>query len=201
MTFPSSTQGNSRLPNFGLVKSGKKVGRYGSVCAPRAQIFFAAFLGWTRIGDLDGGGMKKIGVCALVLGLSACATVQQSEPDFCGSQQSFERGVQDARQGKSASHSFTEQCDPENISQLTKRYRQGYASEKSRQRQKAVKKENEARFSSLAASAWICEVEAFAKVFTGVGASMDEALKSAKSSCGAHFQASSCNQSDCKKSL
>lgn len=49
---------------------------------------------------------------------------------------------------------------------------------------------------------WACELEANAKVFTGVGLSRDEALHSARSTCGSHFQASYCTgKVDCKPLL
>lgn len=52
-----------------------------------------------------------------------------------------------------------------------------------------------------AAAGWVCEVEARSKVFTGAGGTREEALGSARASCGSHFQASYCTKADCKQSL
>ena len=49
--------------------------------------------------------------------------------------------------------------------------------------------------------AWVCEVEASAKIFTGVGASAEEASRAAQKNCSTHFQASSCQQTECSRSL
>lgn len=150
--------------------------------------------------------MKKLGILALALGLSACASLPQGEPEFCEATQSYLRGQRDAQQGNPASTAFTGLCSEENISSALKQYREGYGAARSAQRQKSLAaieelEANRTLQSVPAAPAWVCEVEASAKVFTGVGGSLEEATRSAKDTCGAHFQSSSCTQTECKQNL
>ena len=150
--------------------------------------------------------MKKIGLLALALGLSACASLPQGEPQFCEAEQSFARGQRDAQQGNAASTAFTRLCSEESMPSALRRYREGYGAVRAAQRQKAlvaVEEQELARHlqSVPASPAWVCEVEASAKVFTGVGGSLEEATRSAKDTCGAHFQSSSCTHTECKQNL
>ncbi len=63
------------------------------------------------------------------------------------------------------------------------------------------KREPKTMLRELAAQAWVCEVEANSKIFTGVGASQQAAVHSAQSTCGSHFQASYCHHAECRQNL
>lgn len=50
-------------------------------------------------------------------------------------------------------------------------------------------------------SAWVCEVEASEKIFTGIGSSKTDALDAALNTCASHLQASYCQKTECKTNL
>jgi ribosomal protein L16/L10AE len=50
-------------------------------------------------------------------------------------------------------------------------------------------------------TAWVCEVEASQKIFTGMGVSQEEASKAAHTTCASHLQASYCRKTECKENL
>jgi len=151
------------------------------------------------------GFMRKVWLLLLALSLSACATVRKAELVPCGNAESYERGLTDALQGIPASTAFTQLCTSETIAVSVKKYKEGFAHGRANRKARAAAT-SEANVSRAlqtlpSSPAWICEVEASAKVFTGVGGSLEEATRSAKDTCGAHFQSSSCQQTECKQNL
>lgn len=149
--------------------------------------------------------MRKIGLFLLALSLSACATVRKAELESCGNLESYNRGVSDAEQGIPASTAFARLCTSETMASGIKKYREGFAQGRTNLKMRAAAA-NEASANRVlqtlpSSPAWVCEVEASAKVFTGVGGSLEEATRSAKDTCGAHFQSSSCQQAECKQNL
>jgi len=171
-----------------------------------AALAFSAFhshRGWHSI-QLGRDRMRTVGWLGLFLVLASCATTRPAEPDFCQPQISFTKGKQDAQAGIPASAAFTRLCSPKSSPLALLRYREGYEQARLAKRQKSL-----ANLELLSReveplpepTTWVCEVEAAAKVFTGVGGSLEEATRSAKDTCGAHFQSSSCTQTECKQSL
>jgi len=148
--------------------------------------------------------MRKIGVVALVFALSSCATVRQPQAISCDGKQSYQEGFSDGERSQSLRRDFGEHCTAESKPLAVKRYREGFAEGRGKLKPEPaqVTKERPNRvIQTIPSDAWICEVEASSKIFTGVGHSLAEARISAQNSCGAHFRASSCQQSECKQSL
>jgi hypothetical protein len=121
---------------------------------------------------------------ALVLLMVGCATVNKS--NTCDEKASFARGAKDAEAGAA----FLPLCKGDG----ERAYREGYESRRKRRPSTAS-----GRLPIF--PAWVCEVEAESKVFTGVGASVEEARRSARDTCSTHFQASNCQQAECSHSL
>lgn len=159
--------------------------------------------------------MKKIGFVCLAFLLSACATVHQEEPQLCREGHSvYLKGLRDGEAGKAPDEASFSLCSEAERAALQRHYRDGYAWGHSQHRDQQtpavtgeliVKPQDIASgnrvVQAIPTSPWVCEVVASAKVFTGFGNSRDEAVSSAKESCGAHFQASRCGRMECKKSL
>lgn len=140
--------------------------------------FFSALAYYEEVG----GWMMRLAIAlALPLLLVGCATVKK--PNTCDEKASFARGIKDAQGGTAISSDCS--------GPAAWAYRAGYDSRKKRQPSSR----------NPAFPAWVCEVEASAKVFTGVGASADEASRAAQKTCSTHFQASSCLQTECTRSL
>lgn len=136
-------------------------------------------------------------LAALTLVFSGCASVRP-EPDYCQAKESYDRGARDAAQGLPANPDFIRFCKDTQLGTLES-YHNGYESQ--RRIAPVAPPAPLARPVLARKNTWVCEVEASRKVFTGVGASQDEALRSAKDTCGSHFQASYCTQTECKQSL
>jgi hypothetical protein len=128
--------------------------------------------------------MKRLAF-VLALLLASCATVNKS--NTCGEKASFARGVKDAETGAA----FMPLCKGSG----ERAYREGFESHRTKRRPGSVSR----RLPIF--PAWVCEVEASLKVFTGVGASVEEATRSAQETCSTHFQASNCQQTECSRSL
>ena len=149
---------------------------------------------------------------ALVLATSllfSCVTTPVAElPAQCDPQKAFRRGVEDGESKPTLDAKFFQTCPDEQLSVIKKRYRNGYvlgkARAKARQKPGKAAKTTPSEMMAKESSApsWVCEVEASSKVFTGVGQSEAEALKGARDTCGAHFQAKECSENlDCRQSL
>lgn len=131
-----------------------------------------------------GGGWMRGLAFALALLLVSCATAEKK--NHCEEKASYARGVKDAESGAA----FMPVCKGE----AENAYREGFESKRKRRPAAFARKMPQA-------PGWVCEVEASTKVFTGVGASAEEATLSAQASCGTHFQSSSCTQTECTRSL
>lgn len=128
--------------------------------------------------------MRSLAIAlALPLILVGCATVKK--PNTCDEKASFAQGQKDAQSG----YAFSSACD----GAAERAYRAGFESRKKR------KPSSVARMPVF--PAWVCEVEASTKIFTGVGASAEEASRAAQKNCSTHFQASSCQQTECSRGL
>ncbi len=151
--------------------------------------------------------MKKIGLIALGLSLSACAGAPRPAAplvsSFCSKDASRERGFSDAADGTTRDTAFLRLCAAPERDAFLRAYREGYdagrrnAHEVARPELKDPPALNLSR--NLASPDWVCEVEASAKIFTGVGSTRADADRSARETCGAHFQASYCTQTDCRQ--
>jgi hypothetical protein len=157
--------------------------------------------------------MRFLWVGAACAVLYSCALQHQVVVRDCARDQSYARGAREASQGRALDLGFSHSCSPASRVDAIAAYRDGYDSVKPHPAEETASAElatgenapasveASAVLRGPAATAWVCEVEANSKIFTGVGATRDEALGSAKSTCGSHFQASYCNKSDCKQSL
>lgn len=189
--FPAGEMAkDAALPAFGLplltivrVLCGKRPGSFSDAMRfwdTNPRFFFAARLRFP-LGDW----MKRL-ASALVLLLASCAAVEKSNHGQCEEKASFARGAKDAELGAA----FQPLCQGEAESA----YREGFESHKKRRPASAARR-------IPIVPGWVCEVEASAKVFTGVGASAEEASRSAQATCSTHFQSSSCTQTECSRSL
>ncbi len=156
--------------------------------------------------------MKIAWICACsLIFFSACAGLRQSTAIDCSREASQSRGVKDGASGHGPQLSFLHSCSIESRSSAQFAYREGFEEGRAQREPEFEKIESEIAFPLTnldpspvrkpAADSWVCEVEAQSKVFTGIGGTRDEALVSARSNCGSHFQASSCNKADCKQSF
>lgn len=152
--------------------------------------------------------MKKIGLIALGLSLSACATAPRPATPvisaFCSKDASRERGFSDARDGTARDTAFLRLCASGERDAYLRAYRDGYEAGRRKAHEVARPELNNSvplpsLGRNLASPEWVCEVEASAKIFTGVGPTRSDADRSARETCGAHFQASYCSQSDCRQ--
>lgn len=160
----------------------------------------------------------KIALCTLLV--TGCAGTRQAAQVDCPRDFAMARGVKDATTGHKLSLSFLNSCTAESRADASAAYREGYAS--AHPKHKLVKDEPQVDTSDdedtspldlsgpvvlpppvrePSAVSWVCEVEANSRVFTGVGVTRDEALDSARATCGSHFQASYCTKSDCKQNM
>lgn len=147
-----------------------------------------------------------IALCTLVV--SGCARMRANSTT-CTRDAAYMQGTRDASAGSSKEDEFQISCTVSTKDIARKAYREGFNATRAKHRAKNKTSEFDAEEALLdlpetrtpAGEEWICEVEASSKIFTGMGGNRDEALKSARSSCGSHLQASSCEKADCKKSL
>jgi hypothetical protein len=153
--------------------------------------------------------MRKIWI-AVVLACSACATVPPPPAPVvsaaCGKDASRRRGADDAAEGRGRDSAYLRLCPPTERDAFLRAYREGFeAAKKLKHREVEVARPEVLTTPAIArlpaSPTWACEVEAASRVFTGVGMSEGEAAVAAKDACGAHFQTSSCGQTDCKKTL
>lgn len=129
--------------------------------------------------------MKRV-VCMLALILAGCSTMKTADP--CGGHNGYTRGLSDAESGRP----YAPACGNE------RSYKEGYdavVKGPAQRRSEAMSR----RIQSI--PAWVCEVESSSKVFTGVGSSEKEAAVSAQKSCGTHFQAKECTNTECRSTL
>lgn len=141
-------------------------------------------------------------IACLVASSSAfsCAAWRTQPRPECAEAHAFQRGVSDATTGGALG--LVESCPESDRARLQKSYRAGYESiQAHRLAERRAIAAVERTTTETAKPTWVCEVEASQKIFTGVGQSHDEAMRSARSNCGAHFQASSCQQAECSKKL
>jgi hypothetical protein len=153
--------------------------------------------------------------------LSGCAAFHPTTLE-CSRETARERGLKDGASGRRADSSFLKTCNADSRAPALGAYREGF--ETTRPKHKASREESDEEDDAVetlsvkpvavpsalpaprpvrepSALSWVCEVEANSKVFTGVGGTREEALGSARSTCGSHFQASYCTKADCKQSL
>ena len=162
--------------------------------------------------------------------LASCAAMRPSTLQNCSREAALAHGVKEGASSHKADLSFLPSCSPESRGAALAAYREGFKSGRSsRIREKRepsaqeTAEEGEEQSSGeaeapldaatmaglllpgslkeVAAVSWVCEVEAESKVFTGVGVTRDEALGSARATCGSHIQASNCTKADCKQNL
>jgi hypothetical protein len=141
--------------------------------------------------------------------LFSCASkpVQNME---CSIELARKFALRDARNGERLDLSFLQGCSAETRSAALEAYKESYeASKRKRAKEKSAQSVGDESLSAPSIvpirepeqESWVCEIEANAKIFTGTGLSRDEALSLAKKTCGSYFAASSCTESNCKKSL
>jgi hypothetical protein len=141
--------------------------------------------------------MKLLPLCAIIFSVffASCATapVRVSQSENCDAKKSYAKGKKDADMGMLPSTFLFRSCDSEQRKLALKAYKRGYEarSETPALEEPENREEN----------AWVCEIEANAKVFTGVGISQEEAIQSARKTCGSHMQSSSCGSTECRKTL
>ncbi|RYZ93930.1 MAG: hypothetical protein EOP11_27120 [Proteobacteria bacterium] len=150
--------------------------------------------------------MKRLW-CFLGLALSACASVPAPPAavlsNACGKEISRRRGADDGAHGRPRDMAFVRLC-PMNVREAVAHgYREGFEGARRTRRLEIVRQELAAApvVRLPASPTWACEVEAASKVFTGIGSSLSEAAGAAKDACGAHFQAHTCEQTECQQSL
>lgn len=154
-----------------------------------------------------------VGAFCVIL-LSSCALTRQSSLPRCSRDASFSRGAKDGVSGHNFEQAFLRSCSPESRGAARLAYREGFGASHVREEGKIKLEKIEVTGEILpeifsissplpesASIAWVCEVEANSKIFTGVGGTRDEALGSARSTCGSHFRASYCQKSDCRQNL
>ncbi len=149
--------------------------------------------------------MRGIGkaLCVMgIVGFTSCAslgpTVSKS-PSFCEEKKSYARGKRDAENGLMPAVAIYKSCNSEEKAAATQAYKRGFESVAAET--SLSSSEKEIKNSTPTPNAWVCEIEANSKVFTGVGNSQEEAIRSAQNTCGAHLQSSSCGESECRSSL
>lgn len=152
-----------------------------------------------------------------------CASTRQKAAPVCNEYGAYARGQRDGLASRNLEMSYLNSCPLMIREVLRASYRSGFevsraAVKRNRDLEKQLPAEEEmeeeasvqptaeelARLAPArdpASPSWICEVEASSKIFTGMGITREEALSSARSSCGSHLQASSCQNADCKQSL
>lgn len=149
--------------------------------------------------------------------LAGCANNRPIAVEKCNRENSFTLGMRDGTSGRTPSYVFLNDCPPASRSSALSAYQEGFNAGRSRVKALKISPEQE-RFEENGANlrvgplpaepvrqpsnlSWVCEVEANSKIFTGVGLSREEALGSARATCGSHFEASYCEKADCKESL
>jgi len=161
---------------------------------------------------------RRIMLCAVLL--SSCAGTRQAILVDCDRDTSLTRGIKDGASGHKARFGFTRSCTPETRAIAVASYTEGFEASRPRRAHAAKELEEVAPESEAeevgtldptvpvpstvrapSTVAWECEIEANSKVFTGSGITRDEALGSARATCGSHFQAQYCTKSDCKQTL
>jgi hypothetical protein len=170
----------------------------------------------------------KIIACALLV--SGCAATHPSALVDCPRDPALARGVRDGASGHRASTGFLHFCTPESRAAALSAYREGFAQSHPKVKKASLApadanakedaEDSDDETAGVAADpatapalpltppvrepsaiSWVCEVEANSRVFTGVGQSQDEAVRSARETCGSHFQASYCTKADCKQNM
>jgi len=141
---------------------------------------------------------------AACLALYSCAAQKATLPQQdCTRELGMARGMKDGKAGKKPDFSFLQECFGEARNISLKAYKESFEGTKA----KRNRDEETSPVDSVLSPAtrepanhnWVCEVEAYSKVFTGSGLSKEEALGSARSTCVSHFQASNCSDSDCRR--
>lgn len=136
--------------------------------------------------------------------LAGCATGRGRVVDDCSRRAAFQRGVGDGTLARSPGYGPPGACSAE-ASLLRQAYREGYESVRSRRlgagRGPAGGRVADGYGLPSSRKAWVCEVEASEKIFTGIGTSQEEAYTLAHSTCSAHFQSSYCQKTECKANL
>lgn len=142
---------------------------------------------------------------ALSLVITGCAGQRAPSLGECSPMLASVRGRDDGAAGRNREASFLHACRPESRPGARAAYRDAW--ETARAEREVESEDGDASpilatpARSPAAASWVCEVEANAKIFTGVGESREEALVSARSTCGSHFRAAYCGQADCKQNI
>jgi hypothetical protein len=135
----------------------------------------------------------RIILASAILVSCASAPVRVSSSDGCDSKKSYTKGKKDAEQGLLPSIAAYRACGSEQRNLAIRAYKRGYEALS----ENGALEETETQ----EITAWVCEIEANAKVFTGVGISQEEAIQSAKKTCDSHMQSSSCGTTECRKNL
>ena len=150
---------------------------------------------------------------ALCAVLFSCAKKPLLQAD-CSAEQGRSRALKDVRSARGPDLSFLQGCSDESRNAALSAYRDSFEAAKARKGKgepeadaeadtelEALKAPSVLPAREPATEAWVCEIEANSKIFTGTGISRDEALMLAKKTCGSHFTSSYCTESNCKKSM
>ena len=143
--------------------------------------------------------MRVLLLSAFILSLSGCAVVRPLQTSsFCSPEEAARLGQSDGTEGKIQESLFS-RCVEKEKNQLLSIYRSAYENARPR---KLVEKDISTALRVPASKKWLCELEASRRVFTGGGESKDKASEVARTACGSHLEASSCNnQADCRQEM
>lgn len=141
-------------------------------------------------------------VVVLALSLSACAGVPQTSGIVmdCDSTTAYERGFNEARNGKPMDSSFTRVCDPFARDSVSASYRQGFEKGMSlTQPTTIVPVPMGSPQPASADRAYYCQAKAFTDHFEAFGPTQLEATKRVQAACRVKFHEMHCEAVQCQK--
>lgn len=148
--------------------------------------------------------MRSLLLLPLLL-LSSCAAMEeQYRAQTCHREVGYEKGTNDAQEGKPMDSSFASGCDPTSRREVMQGYREGYeqASNVLSADEDGIRVKVpgiDIRMGSRDSKSWSCEVKPFGKGFRGLGASRAQASADARKLCEEEHHAMHCDKVACKQ--
>lgn len=129
---------------------------------------------------------------------------EQYRAEVCHREAGFERGTNDAQDGKPMNSGFASACDSNTRREVMQGYREGYEQASNRisagEDGIVVKMPGvDIRMGSKGSKSWSCEVKPFTKTYRGYGTSRAQAASDARRLCEEENHSMHCDRSDCRE--
>jgi hypothetical protein len=137
--------------------------------------------------------------------LASCAAMQEDyRARTCHREIGYERGNNDAMEGRAMDSSFATACDPDSQKLVMQGYRDGYEAARNQATLEANAGGIRVKVPGVdirmgQPSSWVCRLQPFTQKFSGYGTSRAQAASDARRLCEQEHHAIHCERPDCRE--